>query len=100
MGVACITDNGQGNKATAKDYLVLIIAPGQYFGYINQGPIKGNIASEPCCHDLCLTGFPLDFPCDPCVAEVCAEDSRCCETAWDQGCIDKAQSICGLACVD
>jgi hypothetical protein len=48
MGVACIMDNGQGSKATDNDNLVLIIAPGQYFGYVNQGPVQGNIASEPC----------------------------------------------------
>ena len=99
MGVACITDNGQGKKATAKDNLVIIIGQGQYYDYINQGSVKGNIGSEPCCHDLCLTGFPLDLSCDPCVAEVCAEDSSCCDTAWDQGCIEKAQ-ICGIVCVD
>ena len=97
-GVACMTDNGQGSKATDDDKLVIIIGPGQYEGYINQGSIKGNIGSEPCCHDLCLAGFPLDDPCDPCVAQVCAADSSCCDTAWDQGCIELAQNTCGLAC--
>jgi hypothetical protein len=47
-GVACITDNGQGKKAVSKDNVVLIIANGQYQGYINQGPVQGNISSGPC----------------------------------------------------
>ena len=100
IGIACIQDNGQGKYAINKDYVVMIIANGQYHGYINQGPVRGNIATEPCCHDLCLTGFPPVPSCDPCVAEVCAADSHCCTEAWDLACIGKAQSICGLVCVD
>ena len=48
MGVACLTDNGQGKKAIYKDHVVLIIVNGQYQGYINQGPVQGNISSGPC----------------------------------------------------
>ncbi len=100
LGVACITDNGQGIKAINKDNIALIIVNGQYQGYINQGPVQGNTASAPCCHDLCLMGFPLVLSCDPCVAAVCAADSHCCATAWDSACIGAAQSICGIVCVN
>lgn len=98
LGVACITDNGQGMNAIAEDNVVLIIANGQYKGYINQGPLQGNTEAGPCCHDLCITGFPPVLSCDPCVAEVCAADSHCCATTWDSACITEAQSICGLVC--
>lgn len=100
IGVTCVTDNGQGIKAVDKDNAVLIIVNGQYQGYINQGPIQGNAATAPCCHDLCLTGFPLVPTCDPCVAAVCNISSHCCATAWDTACITEAQSICALVCVD
>lgn len=101
IGVACLTDNGQGKKVTDKDHLVLIVGPGQYLGYVNQGAVKGNIAAEPCRHDLCVTGFPLvSSSGDLCVAAVCSQDAHCCDTAWDQECVDKVQSMCGLSCAD
>lgn len=99
-GIACITDNGQGSKAIGKDNLVLIIGTGQYEGYINQGTVQGNISTQLCCHDLCLTGFPPDPACDSCVTEVCAVDSECCTTSWDSVCVSEAIDICGLACAD
>lgn len=99
-GVACITDNGQGSKAIDKDKLVLIIATGQYAGYVNQGPVKGNISSAPCCHDLCQTGFPPVPSCDPCIADVCAINSHCCTTGWDSSCIEQAKTTCGLVCAE
>ncbi len=98
LGVACITDNGQGTKAINQDNVALIIVNGQYQGYMNQGPVQGNTATGPCCHDLCLTGFPPVPSCDPCVAAVCAVDAHCCATTWDLACIGEAQSICGIVC--
>jgi hypothetical protein len=99
-GVACIRDNGQGKKAIDKDNVTLIIALGQYSGYTNQGPVQGNISSGPCCHDLCVSGFPPAPTCNPCVAQVCAADSHCCTTTWDSSCIEQARIICGLICAE
>ncbi len=50
----------------------------------------------PCVHDECVAGVPLDPICDPCVEQICAADSFCCDTQWDRGCIDNVLSICGL----
>ena len=97
-GVACVTDNGQGRNAIDKDNLVIILANGIYQGYVNQGSVQGNAATEPCCHDLCLEGFPPVPSCDPCVEEVCATNPHCCETEWDLACIEQAQELCGIVC--
>ncbi|HWN69520.1 MAG TPA: hypothetical protein VNM90_17885, partial [Haliangium sp.] len=51
-----------------------------------------------CEHDLCESGVALDPTCDPCVAEVCAADSFCCETEWDSICVGEAEEICGIDC--
>jgi hypothetical protein len=51
-----------------------------------------------CEHDLCETGVALDPTCDPCVAQVCAADSFCCEVEWDSVCVGQAEGICGLDC--
>ncbi len=50
----------------------------------------------PCVHDECVAGVPLDPICDPCVEQICAADSFCCDTQWDRNCIDAILSICGL----
>jgi hypothetical protein len=51
-----------------------------------------------CEHDLCVAGGPLDPACDPCATTVCAEDSFCCESEWDDVCVGEAEQLCGLDC--
>jgi hypothetical protein len=51
-----------------------------------------------CAHDICLTGVALAAGCDPCVAQVCAVDSFCCNTSWDGICVGEVTSVCGIAC--
>jgi hypothetical protein len=51
-----------------------------------------------CYHDICTTGAPMDQSCDPCVAQVCAEDPYCCTTAWNYQCVDQVESVCGQTC--
>ncbi len=47
-----------------------------------------------CAHDLCTDGDVLEADCDTCVADICAVDAYCCDTAWDYICIDEVQSVC------
>ncbi|WP_152629961.1 hypothetical protein [Haliangium ochraceum] len=51
-----------------------------------------------CEHDLCEAGSPLEPTCDACVAGVCAQDSFCCDEAWDASCVAAAEALCGLEC--
>jgi hypothetical protein len=51
-----------------------------------------------CAHGLCAKGSPLDPTCDPCVGQICAQDSFCCDTRWDRTCVDEVASICSLVC--
>ena len=51
-----------------------------------------------CAHDICVTGVVLTVGCDPCVAQICAVDSYCCNTAWDSYCVSEVGSVCGLVC--
>ncbi|HET6469975.1 MAG TPA: hypothetical protein VFG43_16495 [Geminicoccaceae bacterium] len=48
QAIACVVDNGQGVKATSADEVVLVVVTGPFAGYLNQGPIKGNIKSHGC----------------------------------------------------
>jgi hypothetical protein len=51
-------------------------------------------------HGLCNAGTALAPNLDPCVAQVCAADSRCCQTGWDATCVARVTSVCGKSCAD
>lgn len=59
-----------------------------------------------CPGSLCDThpGTPFTAGCDEppivpsCVSQICATDSFCCTTEWDDLCVDEVESICGLTC--
>ena len=48
-----------------------------------------------CSHGPCAVGVKLASSCDSCVASVCAQDSYCCRTKWDQQCINEVGTYCG-----
>ena len=50
QAVFCLTDNGEGTKATASDNAMVSVVDGPlpYLGYINYGPIRGNIQEHEC----------------------------------------------------
>ncbi|HJZ05596.1 MAG TPA: proprotein convertase P-domain-containing protein [Patescibacteria group bacterium] len=56
--------------------------------------------ADACPHSKCVEGGPLNTTdCkDPCVAAICAADSFCCSTSWDDICVDEVASICGELC--
>ncbi len=51
-----------------------------------------------CTHGICTAGNKLKSTCDPCAEEVCARDSYCCHTLWDNICVGEVRSICGETC--
>jgi hypothetical protein len=51
-----------------------------------------------CAHGGCATGVALANGCDPCVTQICAADSYCCNNNWDSICVDEVGSICGRTC--
>jgi hypothetical protein len=63
------------------------------------GATTGGDDASTCAHDVCEEGGNLDASCsDSCVADVCAADSFCCDTAWDGTCVSEAGSICNKQC--
>lgn len=54
--------------------------------------------TNPACHDVCVTGDPLQPSCGSCAASVCAQDAYCCNTFWDGTCAGYAETICGETC--
>ncbi len=52
-----------------------------------------------CAHDQCATGAALEDGCTGCVSSVCAVDSYCCTTAWDNVCVLEVANECGSYCL-
>ncbi len=48
-----------------------------------------------CAHDECVQGGPLEYGCSDCATAVCDYDSVCCDSTWDDVCVDEASQICG-----
>jgi hypothetical protein len=51
-----------------------------------------------CSHSICSSGSALRSDCDPCVTQVCAQDSYCCATNWNSICVAEVTTICGQSC--
>jgi hypothetical protein len=46
-----------------------------------------------CSHPVSTTGAALMNGCSPVATSVCAEDPSCCNTGWDDLCVDKAATV-------
>ena len=51
-----------------------------------------------CGHDICTTSSTPLTPCSPCVSQICSVDSVCCSKVWDDICVGRVESVCGLNC--
>ena len=86
-GAQCQCDDGcQAAGNCCDDFVALCIAP-------------------ECSHTVCAAGPALPVNCtdeaeggSTCAAQVCAQDSFCCQSEWDATCVGEASSICGLSC--
>ena len=45
-----------------------------------------------CAHDECQAGGPLDAACSDCAAAVCGADAFCCDSMWDEACVNAADA--------
>jgi hypothetical protein len=63
---------------------------------VEQGAtLKANV----CGQSLCLTSpDPMPYGCHSCVDQICDIDATCCDTDFDQECLDKVYSVCNLVC--
>ena len=63
-------------------------------------PCGGSDTQGSCDHGPCDTGTALGANCGTCEAAVCAEDSFCCDTAWDSVCVGLADTHCANICTN
>jgi hypothetical protein len=56
------------------------------------------IDCDACSHDACTEGRALPGDCNDCTARVCESDPYCCDTRWDERCVERATTACDLKC--
>ena len=79
-------------EAVAAGYGVCVPCP----GLLNDcAPGGGGGGSGSCDHDAGEAGTALDPSCDDCAATVCAFDTYCCDTEWDDLCVQEGMENCG-----
>ena len=63
---------------------------------INQG---ATLDANVCGQSLCETSSsPMPYGCHSCVNQICDSYPYCCNTGFDQACLDKVDTVCGLLC--
>jgi len=58
------------------------------------GDTCGTSGNEGCSHNECTSGNKLSPSCSPCTQKICDLDPYCCQTTWDQSCIDQVATKC------
>jgi hypothetical protein len=64
---------------------------------VDQAKISCNTQCN-CAHSVCTQGGAMAATCNPCVDAVCTVDDYCCNSAWDNICVDEVGPICGVDC--
>ena len=63
---------------------------------IEQGAtMEANVCGQSLCE---ISASPMPDGCHSCVTAICDVDAACCDTAFDQACLDKVDTVCGLVC--
>lgn len=77
-------------------------APGDdaTFGWGRVDVLRGVQAAQAaaCTHDKCAMGAALGSGCEPCATDICALDPFCCDTQWDDICVEEVAMVCGISC--
>ena len=109
-GFFCVNDRcvdqagggGGGGDSQSPNDLSMISAPADLSAphdLAHGGGGGADLASgNSCAHSLCISGVKLTSGCDPCVTQICAQDSYCCVTKWSSQCVTEVTSICARSC--
>jgi hypothetical protein len=55
------------------------------------------VSDGTCAHSVTSQGGRLSRTCSPCVQKICDNDHYCCDTEWDNRCVNAVDSRCGAS---
>ena len=91
VGPAFIAEDGA--SVFLSSGLAIELSPGFL---INKGAI---LSADVCGQSLCeISSSPMPIGCHSCVVQICDIDPACCDTGFDQSCLDKVDTVCNLVC--
>ena len=82
-----------GSNVSANSGLNVEFLPGFI---VEQG---ATLNANVCGQSLCMTSSdPMPYGCHSCVDQICDIDPSCCTLEFDQACLDRVSTTCGLVC--
>jgi hypothetical protein len=90
-----------GPDVQAQDGASLLLSSGLEIWFLPGLSVEpgATLDADVCGHSLCATSpEPMPQGCHSCVVQICDIDLACCDTAYDQICVDKVETVCGLIC--
>lgn len=90
-----------GPNVTAKDGASLKLSSGLDIELLPGFSVEpgASLDADICGHSLCETSpSPMPYGCHSCVDQICDTDPSCCYSGFDQACLDKVETVCGLTC--
>jgi hypothetical protein len=90
-----------GPSFTASNNSDLLVSSGMNIKVLPGFSIEpgSTLSAQVCGQSLCSTSpDPMPIGCHSCVVQVCDDTPSCCTTEFNQACVDKVASICGLQC--
>lgn len=90
-----------GSSFIAKDNASIFLSSGENIEFLPGFTIEqgSTLEAAVCGQSLCETSSsPMPDGCHYCVEDICFVDPACCDTEYDQACLDKVDTVCNLVC--
>ena len=90
-----------GPSFTAKDGASVTLSSGWEIQIMPGFTVElgASLQANVCGQSLCMISTqPMPDGCHSCVDLICDVDPACCDTEFDQACLDKVDTVCGLEC--
>ena len=92
-----------GPSFTAEDGASVTLSSGREIKFESGVLIElgATLDTNVCGQSLCMTSpNPMPYGCHSCVDQICdiESSSSCCGVEFDQACVDKVNTVCGLVC--
>ena len=90
-----------GPLFAAEDGASIVLSSGLEIEFIPSFKINhgATLDADVCGQSLCETSpTPMPYGCHSCVNLICDSHPYCCDTKFDQACLDKVDTVCGLLC--
>ena len=94
-------DGGEGFEPPLADGASVTLSSGWEIDFMPGFTVEhgATLYANVCGQSLCMISvFPMFYGCHSCVDQICDIDPSCCALEFDQECLDRVDTDCGLVC--